>query len=98
MFTDGQVIALTDFVLENTQGDSGILTLRLGQKIVLQQALESFRTTDYHFVTPFVATGAVELRLEVTCNKPGTPPDTKPAPTLCRNAVTFGGELTKPRD
>ena len=88
---------LTDFVLENPQGDSGVLTLMLDGQIILTQALESFRTTDYHFVTPILATGPVDLRLSVTCNRPGTPPDTSPAPTRCRNAVNFGGQLTKPR-
>ena len=96
-FKEGQVMNLTDFVLENPQGDSGVLTLMLDGQIILTQALESFRTTDYHFVTPILATGPVDLRLSVTCNRPGTPPDTSPAPTRCRNAVNFGGQLTKPR-
>ncbi len=93
---DGQTLSLTDFVLENTQGDSGILRITLGDRVVLTQALESFRTTDYHFVTPFVAQGPAQLVLEVTCNRPGSPPDMTPAPTSCVNAVTFGGELRAP--
>lgn len=95
-FSDGQRMGLTDFVLENTQGDSGVLTLRLGDRVILTQALESFRTTDYHFVTPFVASGPIDLQLVIQCNRPGTPPDTDPAPASCRNAVTFGGELAQP--
>jgi hypothetical protein len=88
-------MTLTDFVLENTQGDSGTLTLSLGDRVLLTQALESFRTTDYHFVTPFVAAPKEVLRLRLACSQPGLPPAVPP-PTKCANAVTFGGQMTQP--
>lgn len=91
-----QSLALTDFVIENTHGDSGLLTVKLGDQVLFTQALESFRTTDYHFVTPFVAGEGVELKLQVKCTKVGTPPDLSPAPTQCSNALTIGGPLTRP--
>ncbi|MGB8384770.1 MAG: hypothetical protein WCG47_26595 [Dermatophilaceae bacterium] len=93
----GQSLSLTDLVLENTQGDSGLLTIKLGDKTtLLTQALESFRTTDYHFVTPVVFGDASVLSLNVTCNKPGAPPNATP-PTTCHNAVSFGGQRTSPQ-
>lgn len=92
----GNTLSLTDFVLENAQGDSGVLRVTLDAQTLFTQALESFRTTDYHFVTPFVAKAGSKLGLTVRCNRAGTPPDTKPAPTQCRNAITFGGPLTQP--
>jgi len=91
-----QSLSLTDFVLENAQGDSGVLRVTLDRQTLFTQALESFRTTDYHFVTPFVAGAGSKLGLTVRCNRAGTPPDTTPAPDRCRNAITFGGLLTKP--
>ncbi len=92
----GQSLSLTDLVLENTQGDSGLLTIKLGDKTtLLTQALESFRTTDYHYVTPIVVGDSAVLSLTVTCNKPGAPPNTTP-PSTCHNAVTFGGQRTTP--
>ncbi len=96
----GGKLTLTDFVLENTQGDSGLLTITLvlpnqPDRVLLRQALESFRTTDYHFVTPFIAPSGATLRLDLACRRPGTPPDETPPPTRCRNAVTFGGQLTQ---
>ena len=89
-----ETLALTDFVLENTQGDSGVLTILRNDRVLLTQALESFRTTDYHFVTPFVAQPGDILYLRLQCNEPGTPPAVTPPPTTCSNALTFGGEMT----
>lgn len=91
-----QSLSLTDFVLENSQGDEGLLEITVNGTTILQQALESFRTTDYHFVTPFVAPENSTVKLTIVCRRPGTPPDVTPAPTSCRNAITFGGNLTKP--
>lgn len=96
----GGRLTLTDFVLENTQGDSGLLTITVvgpgdADRVLLRQALESFRTTDYHFVTPFVAPGGATLELTMRCNRVGTPPDQAPAPTSCSNALTYGGQLTE---
>ena len=81
-------------MLENTQGDSGVLTILRNDRVLLTQALESFRTTDYHFVTPFVAESGDILYLRLQCNEPGTPPAVTPPPTTCSNALTFGGEMT----
>ena len=92
----GQTLSLTDLVLENTQGDSGLLTIKLDDKTtLLTQALETFRTTDYHYVTPIVFGDSAVLSLTVKCNKPGAPPNTTP-PSTCHNAVTFGGQRTIP--
>ncbi|WP_347352188.1 hypothetical protein [Intrasporangium sp.] len=92
----GQSLSITDFVLENPQGDEGLLLVSIGRQIILSQALESFRTTDYHFVTPFVATGKATVTLTIQCRQPGAPPGVTPAPTTCRDAVTIGGPLSKP--
>ncbi|MDN5797531.1 MAG: hypothetical protein L0H79_17530 [Intrasporangium sp.] len=92
----GQSLSITDFVLENPQGDEGLLRVSIGSKIILEQALESFRTTDYHFVTPFVAAGESKVTLTVQCRLPGAPPGVTPAPTTCRDAVTIGGPRSQP--
>ena len=89
-----QTLNVTDFVLENPQGDEGLLRISIDTTIVLEQALESFRTTDYHFISPFVATQNKGITLTIVCRRAGTPPDVTPASTTCRNALTFGGALT----
>ena len=71
--------------------------VRPGQRdrILLTQALESFRTTDYHFITPFIAPEGSTLQLNLRCDRVGTPPDQKPGPQVCNNALTYGGRLTE---
>lgn len=86
-----QTINVTDFVLENPQGDEGLLTVSIDKTIILEQALESFRTTDYHFISPFVANSSSKVILTIACRLPGAPPGLTPVPTTCRNALTFGG-------
>ena len=91
-----QSVSLTDFVLENSQGDEGLISMAVNGKVILQQALESFRTTDYHFVTPFVAPEDSEITMSIVCRRAGAPPGVSPAPSRCSDAVTFAGPLTKP--
>jgi hypothetical protein len=93
---NGESLSLTDFVLENSQGDEGLMTVTVKGTVILQQALESFRTTDYHFVTPIVAPGNSEITMTIECRRVGAPPGVTPPPKTCSNALTFGGPLTKP--
>jgi hypothetical protein len=93
---EAQSLSLSDFVLENSQGDEGLMRVSVDGTDILEQALESFRTTDYHFVTKFVAPAKSKVTLTVVCRRAGTPPDVSPAPTTCANALTFGGPLTRP--
>lgn len=89
-----QSLSLTDLVLENPQGDEGLLRVSIDDATVLEQALESFRTTDYHFISPFVATENSGVTLTVICRRAGTPADVTPANTTCSNGLTFGGPVT----
>jgi hypothetical protein len=91
-----QSLSLTDFVLENSQGDEGLMRVSVNGTVILEQALESFRTTDYHFVSPFVAPANSAVSLTIVCRKVGAPPGVTPAPGNCANAMTFGGRMTKP--
>jgi biotin carboxyl carrier protein len=92
----GQTLSLTDLVLENSQGDEGLMRVTVDGTDILVQALESFRTTDYHFVTPFVAPAGSRVVMTVDCRRVGAPPGVTPAPSTCSNALTFGGPLTQP--
>jgi biotin carboxyl carrier protein len=92
----GQSLAVSDLVLENSQGDEGLMRVSVNDTDVLEQALESFRTTDYHFVTQFVAPEESRVTLTVVCRRAGAPPGVSPAPSTCANALTFGGPMTKP--
>jgi hypothetical protein len=68
-----QTFSLTDIVLGNPQGDTGALTLKNGDKVVLDESLQNFRDLDYHFIAPIVVVGGTKLAVVVQCtNQPAT--------------------------
>lgn len=88
-------LQLTDLVFENPQGDFGTVTITQAGNTLLSMALENFRDTDYHFVSPIVVKSGDTVAVTVTCNAVGKPPDA-PAPTQCDTAVFVGGTTSKP--
>jgi hypothetical protein len=90
-----QTLSLTDLVLENPQGDFGRLTLTQGTKTLLVLALENFRDTDYHFVSPIVAGAGTPIKLTIRCNAVGKPPGQSPAPSRCDTAVLLTGTVKR---
>ncbi|GLY69039.1 hypothetical protein [Amycolatopsis taiwanensis] len=68
---DGRLLEITDIVLQNPQGDNGILTLRRGDDILLRSALANFRDLDYHFVTPIQIDAGQRLVMDLSCTAPG---------------------------
>jgi hypothetical protein len=91
----GDTVALTDFIFENPQGDFGTLRLTLGATPLFNFALENFRTSDFHFVTPISAGQGQRLTLTVRCNAVGKPPGQTPAPTTCSTGAYLGGKVTR---
>jgi hypothetical protein len=87
---------LTDVVMQNPQGDFGIVTLQRGTQALFTMALENFRDNDYHFVSPIRVGPGEKLELVVRCNGVGAPPDQTPAPTKCSTSAYLGGGLTRP--
>ena len=78
--------AVTDIVLQNPNGDSGIVQIKRNGNILLQSALENFRDLDLHFVAPYMFTPGSTMTMTVTCNTPG------PAnPAGCQISGSFGG-------
>jgi hypothetical protein len=64
------VFSLTDLVLSNPRGHEGLLTLRRGDEVLLQNDLSNFRDWDSHFVSPLVFTAGQALRVSVECTAP----------------------------
>ncbi|MDH6137734.1 hypothetical protein P3T37_007167 [Kitasatospora sp. MAA4] len=87
---DDSLLLITDFVADAPQGDEGTLTVTINGKQVTSLALESFRDSPGHFVTPLQAPPKSKIVLSVTCRKPGTPPD-EPAPTSCAESLFVSG-------
>jgi len=82
----GQVVSITDLVLQNPAGDTGTLLVQRGSDELLEFRLENFRDLDYHFLAPLVLAPGQTLQLRVRCENPSGP---------CSPAMTFTG-FTRP--
>ena len=63
--------ALTDVVMQNPGGDTGVVQISRGGSVLMTSALENFRDYDLHFVAPYVFTAGQSLVMTVTCTTPG---------------------------
>jgi hypothetical protein len=66
-------LAVTDLVLQNPQGDSGRLDVLVDGVAVHTEALQNFRSMDYHLVTPIQLSAGENLAVRTTCTTPGDP-------------------------
>jgi hypothetical protein len=89
----GKVFGITDIVAANFQGDEGLLTIDFGDRTITTIALETFRNQDYHWVTPIEVPQGQKVTASVTCEKPGTPADSKPA-AQCHELLNVSGVLS----
>lgn len=64
-------LAITDLVLQNPQGDIGRLDIVVDGVPVHIEALQNFRSMDYHLVTPIQLTAGENLAVRTTCTDPG---------------------------
>ncbi len=85
--TKGSTLNVSDIVLENPMGDSGLLQIRAGSRTLFEFGLADFRSVDYHFVQSLHFTPAAPLTLAVQCAKPGG--------KRCTAALSFSGSLAK---
>ena len=63
----GNVLQVTDIVLQNPTGDTGSLQIRRNGTPLLVVELGNFRDLDYHFVAPIVFTAGQKLELGANC-------------------------------
>jgi hypothetical protein len=87
-FPSGQTILnVSDLVLQNPMGDSGILQVRAGDTALLEFGLDNFRNLDLHYVQQLVFTTKAPLVLAVEC--------LNTTATNCTAAVSFSGSTQK---
>jgi hypothetical protein len=79
---------VTDIVLQNPLGDTGLLQVRSGSTVLFVFGLANFRSIDYHFVQPLVFTSSAPLVLAVQCQTPGT------GAKACTDGLSFSGTLS----
>ncbi|MDQ3990389.1 MAG: hypothetical protein M3291_14585 [Actinomycetota bacterium] len=89
---DDRIFAVSDLVLQNPLGDSGILRILRqevdgNETILLEVGLDNFRDLDYHFVQPLSFAPGEEIALAVDCQNP--PGGRDP----CTPAASFSGQL-----
>jgi hypothetical protein len=89
-----RVLLITDFLVDNPQGDTGTLTVTANDVRVVTYGLENFRNQDYHSVTPIRVPAGARVTLTVTCRRPGTPVGA-PAPQTCQEGLYLNGTLTR---
>lgn len=87
-FPSGQTILdVSDLVLQNPMGDSGILQVRAGNTALLEFGLDNFRNLDLHYVQQLVFTTKAPLVIAVEC--------LNTTATNCTAAVSFSGSTQK---
>jgi hypothetical protein len=80
-----KVLDVSDIVLENPLGDTGLLQIRAGGTSIFVFGLANFRSIDYHFVQSLVFTHSAPLVLAVECQNTGT--------TACVDDLSFSGTM-----
>ncbi len=90
---DGKSFELTDIVVQNPQGDAGTLVISSDDGQLLNLALENFRDSDYHFVTPIQVAAKGKVTISVSCREVGRPVKA-PAPSQCSESLFLGGKIS----
>ncbi|WBQ06504.1 COG1470 family protein [Kribbella sp. CA-293567] len=83
-----KTVKISDLVLQNPRGDSGVLRILIGKDILLETGLGNFRDLDYHYLEPLFASAGKPIVVAVNCTAPGTGSD------RCTPSVTFSGQLS----
>jgi hypothetical protein len=70
----GKNLEISDLLVQNAAGDSGVVALAQGDRILMQWSLANFRDLDYHWITPIVIGPGVALQLQTSgCTDTCTP-------------------------
>lgn len=77
--------AVTDVILQNPNGDTGIVQIKRDGNVLLQSALENFRDLDLPRVAPYMFNPGQTLTMTITCVTPG------PSQPGCAISGSFGG-------
>lgn len=82
---EGKLVWISDLVLQNPRGDSGILQVRRGTDVLFEVGLDNFRDLDYHFIQPVRFSHEQAIVVAVDCRNP--------AATACTPSVYFTGQI-----
>lgn len=80
-----QSMDISDLVLQNPRGDTGILRVMFGTNIILEEGLANFRDLDYHYVVALHVSPDQPVTIALSCSAPGA------GATQCTPSVSFSG-------
>jgi hypothetical protein len=66
-----QRLAITDMLIMNPAGDTGVLSMTVDGKLFYREQLADFPNYDGHFVTPIMVRAGQTLQMTVTCSNSG---------------------------
>jgi len=81
----GQVLSITDIVLQNPTGATGDLRIKRSGTTLFETQLANYRDLDFHFVSPYQFGEGATVDLEVICTVPG------PGAAQCGASASFAG-------
>jgi uncharacterized protein (DUF2147 family) len=84
-----QKLNIFDLLLQNPRGDAGILQIKQGGNVLLEEGLANYRDSDQHFQVPWSFDKDQPVVVSVNCTQPG------PGATQCTSGVLFSGRLVK---
>lgn len=84
-----RVVSVTDLLLQNANGDSGLVSILRDDQTVYEARLENFRDLDLHLVAPILVGKGDRVGLTVSCSNPNPPGPAQAAP--CTTALTIQG-------
>ena len=81
-------VRVTDLLLQNPQGDSGIVTIKHGDQVVYVSRLDNFRDLDLHLVAPVTVEPKKTFTMQVACENAALAPAGTPGPAVHPGAHT----------
>jgi hypothetical protein len=82
---EGQVLSITDIVLQNPTGATGDLRIKRSGTTLFETQLANYRDLDFHFVSPYQFAAGATVDLELICTVPG------PGTGECGASASFAG-------
>jgi hypothetical protein len=89
----GQILSVTDFLLQNPRNDKGTVSIRRGDEVLLQDSLENVTTNSFQFSAPVQFRQGEDLVVEVNCATAGNQ-----GTQTCREALSFSGFISGSQD
>jgi hypothetical protein len=86
----GNTLVLTDFFVQNPQGDDGQLDIVVNGAVIYVYQLRNFRNDEFHLLSPIEITGNQSIFIRTQCVTAG-PPLPRQGANVCREGLLVTG-------